>query len=70
MLTVAILLQAKLPSDELNTLTGAYLVSRIAYNVLYIGVTSEMLSNLRSVAFLVGVGINWTLFIKAGIALK
>jgi uncharacterized MAPEG superfamily protein len=62
--------QAKLPSEELNALAGAYLASRIAYTFLYLFVTSDALANLRSVSYLVGIGINSTLFVKAAIALK
>ncbi|UZJ53170.1 hypothetical protein CBS101457_002490 [Exobasidium rhododendri] len=61
---------AKLPNHEVNKLAGAYLASRVAYTILYVFNSSEAISNLRSVAFLVGVGINWTLFIKAGLALN
>ncbi|KAJ4404751.1 hypothetical protein N0V91_005701 [Didymella pomorum] len=61
---------AKLPNETLNTLSAAYLASRIAYNALYIGGTTDMLSNLRSVSFLTGVGIIFTFFIKSGNALR
>jgi hypothetical protein len=37
---------------------------------LYIYGTTDMLSNVRSMSFLVGVGIIWTFFIKSGNVLK
>ncbi|KZM23748.1 uncharacterized protein EKO05_0005682 [Ascochyta rabiei] len=61
---------AKLDNSTLNTLAGAYLASRVAYNGLYIAGTTDMLSNLRSVSFLTGVGIIFTFFIKSGNVLK
>ncbi|KAJ4336776.1 hypothetical protein N0V87_005169 [Didymella glomerata] len=61
---------AKLPNETLNTLSVAYLASRVAYNALYVGGTTDMLSNLRSVSFLTGVGIIFTFFIKSGNVLR
>lgn len=61
---------AGLPAQTLNTLTGGYLVSRVIYNIIYINNTSETAANLRSVVFVSGVGMIWTLFIKSGNALK
>ncbi|KAJ4324318.1 hypothetical protein N0V94_001376 [Neodidymelliopsis sp. IMI 364377] len=61
---------AKLDNSTLNTLSAAYLASRVVYNVLYVGGTTDMLSNLRSVSFLTGVGIIWTFFIKSGNVLR
>jgi uncharacterized MAPEG superfamily protein len=61
---------AKLPVKELNALAAAYLISRMLYNTIYVFNTSEKISNLRSVIYLVGIGINFTLFIKAGLALN
>jgi uncharacterized MAPEG superfamily protein len=34
---------AKLPNETLNTLSAAYLASRVAYNALYVGGTTDML---------------------------
>ncbi|KAF3048517.1 hypothetical protein E8E11_005482 [Didymella keratinophila] len=61
---------AKLPNETLNALSVGYLASRVAYNALYIGGTTDTLSNLRSVSFLTGVGIIFTFFIKSGNALR
>ncbi|KAF1363320.1 hypothetical protein EJ07DRAFT_163193 [Lizonia empirigonia] len=61
---------AKLDNSTLNTLSAAYLASRVAYNGLYIAGTTDMMSNLRSVSFLTGVGIIWTFFIKSGNVLR
>lgn len=61
---------AKLPNETLNTLAAAYLASRVAYNALYIGGTTDMMSNLRSVSFLTGVGIIFAFFIKSGNAMR
>ncbi|KAF2028658.1 hypothetical protein EK21DRAFT_113672 [Setomelanomma holmii] len=61
---------AKLPNSTLNTLSAAYLASRVVYNGLYIAGTSDMLSNARSVTFLTGVGIIWTFFIQSGNVLR
>ncbi|KAF1930021.1 uncharacterized protein M421DRAFT_419051 [Didymella exigua CBS 183.55] len=61
---------AKLPNETLNTLSAAYLASRVAYNALYVAGTTDMLSNLRSVSFLTGVSIIFTFFIKSGNVLR
>lgn len=61
---------AKLDNSTLNTLAFGYLASRVAFNGLYIYGTTDMLSNVRSMSFLVGVGIIWTFFIKSGNVLK
>jgi len=61
---------AGLPAQTLNTLSGTYLASRALYNFIYITNTSGAVANLRSVVFVSGVGLCWTLFIKAGNVLK
>ncbi|KAJ4381877.1 hypothetical protein N0V86_003245 [Didymella sp. IMI 355093] len=61
---------AKLPNETLNTLSAAYLATRVAYNALYIGGTTEMLARLRSVSFVTGIGIIFTFFIKSGNVLR
>ncbi|CAO1622315.1 unnamed protein product [Sympodiomycopsis kandeliae] len=61
---------AKLPASKLNSLAVYYVISRVAYNVLYIFVTSEKLASLRSVAFLSGIGIIFNLFISSAYALS
>ncbi|EME44514.1 hypothetical protein DOTSEDRAFT_72102 [Dothistroma septosporum NZE10] len=57
---------AKLDNGTLNALAGSYLASRVVYNLLYINGTSDTAATGRSVTFLTGVGIIWTLFIKSG----
>ncbi|KAF2628649.1 hypothetical protein BU25DRAFT_466398, partial [Macroventuria anomochaeta] len=61
---------AKLGNSTLNTLSAAYLASRVTYNGLYIAGTTDTLSTLRSVSFLTGVGFIWTFFIKSGNVLR
>ncbi|KAK4610362.1 hypothetical protein CLAFUW4_13776 [Fulvia fulva] len=57
---------AKLDNGTLNALAGSYLASRVAYNLCYINGTTEALATGRSVSFLAGIGIVFTLFIKSG----
>jgi len=45
-------------------------VSRAVYNLIYITNTSQAMANARSVVFVTGVGLCWTLFIKSGNALR
>ncbi|KAI9052922.1 hypothetical protein LZ554_003194 [Drepanopeziza brunnea f. sp. 'monogermtubi'] len=61
---------AGLPARTMNTLTAGYLASRILYNYIYITNTTQAASSLRSVAFVSGVGMIWTLFIKSGNVLR
>ncbi|GAB7354896.1 hypothetical protein MBLNU459_g5531t3 [Dothideomycetes sp. NU459] len=61
---------ARLDSYTLNAFAGAYLVSRAAYNVIYVNNESEGMANVRSCAFLSGIGLIFTLFIKSGNALR
>ncbi|PSK33922.1 hypothetical protein B9Z65_8248 [Elsinoe australis] len=57
---------AKLDNWTLNALSGAYLASRVAYNICYIQGSNDSVANVRTVSFLTGVGIIWTFFIKSG----
>ncbi|ORY75327.1 hypothetical protein BCR35DRAFT_314653 [Leucosporidium creatinivorum] len=57
---------ARLPVATLNLFAGAYLASRVLYNVLYIGTTSPTLSALRSVTYVAGIVGCSTIFIQAG----
>ncbi|MCJ1427992.1 hypothetical protein MMC29_005899 [Sticta canariensis] len=57
---------AGLDSTTLNYLSGGYVVSRIAYNLVYINAETPRAANLRTGVFLSGVGCVMTLFIKAG----
>ncbi|KAF2430677.1 hypothetical protein EJ08DRAFT_633411 [Tothia fuscella] len=61
---------AKLDNWSLNALSGGYLISRVVYNVLYVNNTTEGTANARSVSYLSGIGILFTLFIKSGNALR
>lgn len=61
---------AGLPAQTLNTLSGGYLISRVLYNLIYINNTSEAMANTRSVVFVSGVGMIFTLFIKSGNILR
>ncbi|SJX60456.1 uncharacterized protein SRS1_11769 [Sporisorium reilianum f. sp. reilianum] len=58
---------AGVPSSQLNQLSIGYLASRILFNLLYIYVTDEATATLRSAAYISGIGIISTLFIKAGL---
>jgi uncharacterized MAPEG superfamily protein len=64
------MLQAKLPSDELNTLAASYLACRVLFNIFYIFISSETMAPARSGAYVAGIVINWTLFVKAHNALN
>jgi uncharacterized MAPEG superfamily protein len=61
---------AKLDNAVLNGLAFAYLGSRAVYNGLYVWGTTDAMANARSVAYLAGVGLIFTFFIKSGNALK
>ncbi|KAF7846300.1 hypothetical protein BT93_L4652 [Corymbia citriodora subsp. variegata] len=61
---------AKLDNWTLNALTGGYLASRVLYNLLYINNTTDGAANARSAVFVSGIAMIFTLFIKAGNALK
>ncbi|CZT11192.1 uncharacterized protein RAG0_15416 [Rhynchosporium agropyri] len=61
---------AGLPSATLNTLSAGYLASRILYNYIYITNTTNAAANMRSAAFLSGIGMIFTLFIKSGNILR
>lgn len=61
---------AGVPTATLNTLSGGYLASRVLYNLIYINNTSEAMANARSVVFVSGIGMIFTLFIKSGNLLR
>lgn len=54
----------------LNGLAGGYLLNRVVYNLVYINNENLMVANLRSVWFVSGVGLVWTMFIAAGNAFR
>lgn len=57
---------AGLEPKLLNTLSLGYIVSRAAYNVIYIWQDTYAKAMLRPVAFFAGVAMYFTLFVKAG----
>lgn len=57
---------AGLNTRLLNSLSLGYLVSRAAYNAIYVWQDTYMKSILRPVAFFAGVSMYFTLFVKAG----
>ncbi|EPQ26103.1 uncharacterized protein PFL1_06311 [Pseudozyma flocculosa PF-1] len=57
---------AGVPAHELNALSFGYLFSRAIFNYLYITVEDETKATLRSASFLAGIGMIFTLFIRAG----
>lgn len=61
---------ARLPVDTLNSFVAIYLASRVVYNLCYIYISDGKLANLRSVAYLTGIGAISRIFIKAGNALS
>ncbi|TKY90636.1 hypothetical protein EX895_000634 [Sporisorium graminicola] len=58
---------ANVPNHQLNQLTAGYLASRALFNLLYVYVTDEATATLRTGSYLTGIGIIFTLFIKAGL---
>jgi uncharacterized MAPEG superfamily protein len=61
---------AGLSSQTMNLLSGGYLASRIAYNFIYINNNTQAAANTRSAVYMAGIGMIFTMFIKAGNALK
>ncbi|KAI4134701.1 MAG: hypothetical protein LQ347_001305 [Umbilicaria vellea] len=57
---------AGLNAGTLNYLSGGYLLSRMAYNIIYITNESAMAGNARTGVFVTGIGLIMTLFVKAG----
>ncbi|TGO24625.1 hypothetical protein BPAE_0098g00140 [Botrytis paeoniae] len=57
---------AGLSHSTLNTLTGAYLISRAVYNFIYINNETQGAAAARSLVWLFGIGQIFTLFIKSG----
>ncbi|WWD17031.1 hypothetical protein CI109_101468 [Kwoniella shandongensis] len=57
---------ARLSPSTLNTAAGIYLLSRVAYNLVYINNTSVFWGNVRTGVFLTGIFTCFTLFVKAG----
>lgn len=62
--------QAGVPAATLNLLAGAWLVSRVVYNVTYVYLQdNRKFAPLRSVVFIGGFVCWVTLYIKAGLAM-
>lgn len=66
----AIALVAKVDNWTLNALSGGYIVSRVLYNLIYVNNESDSLAAARSVTYLGGIGMIFTLFIKSGNVLR
>lgn len=62
---------ARVSPTLLNGLSVGYLASRTLYNYIFIIVNdTERFVPARTATFVVGVGINWTLFILSGMKLQ
>ena len=61
---------AGLNTRLLNTLSLGYVASRLAFNVVYVWQDTYLKSTLRPVTYFVGVGMYFTLFVKAGHAFQ
>ncbi|QSZ28747.1 hypothetical protein DSL72_003249 [Monilinia vaccinii-corymbosi] len=61
---------AGISPSTLNALTGGYLISRVVYTFIYINNETQGAATTRSLAFIVGIGHIFTLFIKSGNLLK
>lgn len=61
---------AGLDTTWLNTLSVGYVISRILYNLIYINNTTASLASMRTVTFISGIGMIWTIFIMAGYKLR
>ncbi|KZP32401.1 hypothetical protein FIBSPDRAFT_848813 [Athelia psychrophila] len=57
---------AKLPASHLNKLAFGYLATRVVYNFLYINISTNEGSRLRSASFLAGIICCMTLILQAG----
>lgn len=58
---------AGVPVETLNVLGASYVASRAAFTVVYIFLQdNRQLAPLRSLCWMVGIGITFTLWIKAG----
>jgi len=57
---------ARLDSTSLNILSVGYVLSRIVYSYIYIHNTTAGLAMTRTLVFISGVAMIWSLFILAG----
>lgn len=59
-----------LSPQTMNMLSGAYLLSRVVYNLVYINADTGALAGLRSTIYTVGIGILSAIFVLSGNALN
>jgi len=57
---------AGLSNTLMNTVSGGYILSRIVYNYFYITGDTPGLAKIRSLSYLTGIGMIFTVFVKAG----
>ncbi|KZP18664.1 hypothetical protein FIBSPDRAFT_863457 [Athelia psychrophila] len=58
------------PVETLNTLSAAYVASRVLYNIVYVNVTSKKYVLVRTLFYNIGAGIALTLYGKAFYAMN
>lgn len=61
---------ARLETKWLNGLSWGWLASRAVYNVLYVNNETKRLAKARAAVFMAGMGMVFTLFVKAGNKLR
>jgi uncharacterized MAPEG superfamily protein len=61
---------AGLAPETMNMLSGAYLASRIVYNLVYINGDTAALAGLRTTIYTAGVGLICAIFVMAGNAIN
>lgn len=61
---------ARLENRWLNGLSWGWLASRVVYNVLYVNNSTKSLAKARAGVFMAGMGMIFTLFVKAGNKLR
>ncbi|KAI9688308.1 MAG: hypothetical protein M1820_010268 [Bogoriella megaspora] len=57
---------AGLDTGYLNALSGAYLASRVIYNVVYVTGTNTVFASMRSLLWMTGVGCCFAMLVGAG----
>lgn len=57
---------ARLDNGWLNMMSAGYVLSRLVYNLIYINNTTAALARTRSLVYISGITMIWTLFIMAG----
>lgn len=61
---------ARLDNSYLNALSGGYIATRIVYNLLYLNSHNSTMANMRTAAYLSGIGLILTMFISAGNSMR